>query len=697
MKVKIIALFLGLFLLCYPLIVEADLDFKGVAYMSRGKESEVDDPVAFLRNSSDESLSNIRWTGANYVALVVNQYMSSRTSNSIYSKPNRTATDTAIAYAIDKIHSLGMNVMLKPHFDCDDGTWRGDIAPSDPTAWFNSYNTFIMHYAQIAQAHYEDGDIFCVATELKSMSQYYDSDWTPIIANIRASFTGPLTYAANWDEYPNVSFWDELDYAGLDAYFSLTDSQDASLQEIIDGWSYYNGEAQYVYDKPRHWIDEIETWQATINKPVIFTEIGYRSRDYAAMEPWNWEDGADYNGELQARCYEAAIQVFKDKSWFKGLFFWCWFTKPDAGDFGETRYSPQNKPAENTLTIWYEGGKNYAYGFEDGTLQGWMNDTTTNFVDNLGAPFNSTDEVHTMFHSLGFPLNLDNKDDAGTPSDPSDDYINDIGYTQTSSLNLTGYNGIRLYVYIPDTANIPDIKPACASVYVKTGSDYVWFESNYVFNITLGDWTEVNLNLSLAKDEDGNLGQQVTNVNNIHELGVHLSGAGEGSGSTLFYVDSIEYEGTSSAAIITVTVQGVTVGVTITDTYDFGTVQMAEQKVSDNPLVVTNTGTTTQTYSFYLFNPSVWTAVDTNPGNETYVLGAIFNNVQPVVANFDVPDDCVIVTLKKCTDLVFAGSQSGENVLEDETRDLWLLFGTPLITTSTTEQRIRLVISAEAS
>ncbi|MFH1784756.1 MAG: hypothetical protein ABH868_07725 [bacterium] len=693
---KALLLFLLITFTCYPLIADADLDFKGLAYMSREYESTLNDPDGFIRNNSDESLENMSFTGANYVALIVTQYMSGQTTSSVYSKPTRTPTDVAIAHAIDKAHELGMNVMMKMHIDVEDGTWRGDITPSDTNAWFNSYNTAIVHYAQIAQAHYQPGDVVCVGTELRSMSRDYDSNWTAIINNLQLSFSGELTYAANWDEYTDVSFWDELDYAGIDAYFALSDLQDPSLQNLLDGWLYYDGNARYV-NGPRQWVNEIEAWQSSINKPVIFTEIGYRSKDQAAMEPWDWENGAVYNGELQARCYEAAFLTFKDRTWFKGLFFWSWFTGPDAGHFGETLYTPQNKPAENTLTIYYEGGKSYTYDFEDGTTQGWFNDTSIDFMGNLGLPYNATDQVHRMYRSLAFPLNLDDKHDAGTPGNSIDDYINDVGYVRPVHLNLTGYNGIRCYVYIPTTANISDTKPAVGSIYVKTGDGWVWYESNYAKNITLGDWTEVTLNLSLAKNQAGTLNQPVSDVDDIKELGVHISGAGDGSGTTILYVDSVEYEGTSSAAIITVTVEGVTIGVSITGSYDFGLMQMGDQKVSDSPLVVTNTGTAAETYAMYLMNPPTWTAVDTNAGNETYVLGAVFNSGQPAIANFGTPDDSVLATPKQCDSAVFAGNQTGVFVPAGITRDLWLLFKAPVMTASQVEQRIRLIISAEAS
>ncbi len=315
---------------------------KGIEYVSwwHGQYSSI---------NSDISLDNLKNTNANNVGLVVTWYMNNRTSNTISNDTDKTPTDLDIVHAIGDIHSRGMGVMLKPHVDIKDGSWRGGISPSNTTAWFESYNNFITHYAQIAQSN--SVEYFSVGTELKSLSgSAYGSNWNTIINNIKTIYTGNLTYAANWDEYTNVAFWNMLDYGGVDAYFPLSDAQNPSIQELMNGWSDYSG----TYGI-HNWVAEIESWQSAINKPIIFTEIGYRSIDYAAREPWSWSTGGTYNGQLQANCYEAAIQVFKGKTWFSGMYWWDWRTNPNAGGVNDINYTPQNKPAEATLTALYGG------------------------------------------------------------------------------------------------------------------------------------------------------------------------------------------------------------------------------------------------------------------------------------------------------------------------------------------------------
>jgi hypothetical protein len=48
---------------------------------------------------------------------------------------------------------------------------------------------------------------------------------------------GKLTYAANWDKYDQVSFWDELDFIEIQAYFPLTAQTSPTAEEIKKGWN----------------------------------------------------------------------------------------------------------------------------------------------------------------------------------------------------------------------------------------------------------------------------------------------------------------------------------------------------------------------------------------------------------------------------------------------------------------------------
>jgi len=323
----------------------------------------------------DNSIQMIANIDANHVAVLVTWYMDDLTSVEIHPDSLKTHSDEELVALVDSLHSLGINVMLKPHVDVEDDTWRGHIQPSNLEQWFSSYETFITHYADLAERL--NVNLFCVGTEFESLSgAAFKPYWENIIKNVKTIYHGPITYAANWDGFrqlsfwalakrtpfrfpindgfQKVSFWNEIDLVGINAYFPLSCEPDPSLESLIDGWTNYSDSLA-----SHNWVEEIQAFQDTINKPIIFTEIGYGSRDFAACEPWLVVEPSSGNmvtpnATLQARCYEAAFRVFQDKEWFHGFFWWNWLPWSDAGGLCDFGFTPQNKPAQDTLKKWHE-------------------------------------------------------------------------------------------------------------------------------------------------------------------------------------------------------------------------------------------------------------------------------------------------------------------------------------------------------
>ena len=63
-------------------------------------------------------------------------------------------------------------------------------------------------------------ELFCVGTELTNPALSHPQKWRQLIAQVRAHYSGPLTYADNWwEEYDRIAFWDALDYMGATPSF----------------------------------------------------------------------------------------------------------------------------------------------------------------------------------------------------------------------------------------------------------------------------------------------------------------------------------------------------------------------------------------------------------------------------------------------------------------------------------------------
>ena len=188
----------------------------------------------YSRPDADLALSNLAATGANWISLIVTGYQDTITSTAIFTN-TATPTDADLIHVITQAHSLGLQVMLKPHLDLanDPAHWRGQIGQTFTetqwAAWFAAYQMFINRYAQLAQTY--SAEQFCVGTEL-SATESRANDWRTAIAGIRSRYSGPLTYAANHGSEASLTWWDAVDYIGVDAYYPLTNKNNPTVADL---------------------------------------------------------------------------------------------------------------------------------------------------------------------------------------------------------------------------------------------------------------------------------------------------------------------------------------------------------------------------------------------------------------------------------------------------------------------------------
>jgi hypothetical protein len=303
----------------------------------------------FGSSSSDESLALLAETGTEWIALCFSWIQSSTTSHDIHLSSSGTPTPESLEHAITTAHSLGLKVMLKPMVEAVEReeslpypVWRGEIQPSDE--WFESYSEFINFFAEFAE---QNGvEMFCVGCEYKATTGEREQ-WETVIQGVRERYSGLLTYAADWTNYRNIEWWDSVDYVGIDAYFPLSVLKyDPSFDELKNAWVNY--------------ADEIEVWVATVNMPVILTEIGYRSGDGTNMAPSNYWSDMAVDLQEQRDCYEAAFQTLWNRGWFYGFYWWTWIYDPTEGGPNDSNHTPQNKLAQDTITQWYSRDRQFA-------------------------------------------------------------------------------------------------------------------------------------------------------------------------------------------------------------------------------------------------------------------------------------------------------------------------------------------------
>ncbi len=294
--------------------------------------------------SSDAALTQAAQTNANYVTFVIQLRQDNIYSTNIY-KDGNAPTDAALIHAVSKAHSLGLKVTFKPHLDTNDGNWRANINPGDRDSWFSSYGYWLNYYANLAQQNGVEELI--VGAELISMSTSTSnadntSRWHNLIAQARQRYNGKLSYSANWggsyfaSEFTHIGFWDTLDYIGISAYFGLSNYNNPSVSDLINSWNSWN-------------TNTIQPFQQSVGKPVLFTEIGYRSVDGGAINPWDYGHQGNYNAQEQINALNALVQYWSNYSWFVGMHYWDWSSNPNCCGAGDTGYEVQNKPGQDTM------------------------------------------------------------------------------------------------------------------------------------------------------------------------------------------------------------------------------------------------------------------------------------------------------------------------------------------------------------
>ena len=294
-------------------------------------------PDPYSIANQHEAIASWKSVGGNAIAFAPRWFMDAPTSTTLGPDASfGSPSDESVIAAIDEAHGQGLRVMLRPYVDVKDGSWRGQIIPSNAAAWFASYTEFIDHYLDLAKAHHVDE--FTLGVEMLSMTEpKYDSYWLTLIADARSRFPGLLTYSANWGkstqvEFSQITWWDKLDYIGLSAYFPLYEWDSPSLEQLVAGWTSYTDHWGQTY----HWIDDIKAVHDRFNKDVVFTEIGFGSY---VNSPARWDQPAKSNMldlGVQERAVEATLQVWSTISWLRGIYWWHW--EPYVGGGGSNDF-----------------------------------------------------------------------------------------------------------------------------------------------------------------------------------------------------------------------------------------------------------------------------------------------------------------------------------------------------------------------
>jgi len=297
--------------------------------------------VASRDKVTQEHIDPVINVKANYAAVMPFGFIRSLSEPNVVFNTDRQwfgETRTGAKQYTQLLKKNGIKVMIKPQLWVWRGEFTGAIKMESEEAWQKlekTYEDFILTYAKLAQE--VNAAVYCIGTELEAFVKNRPEFWKQLIVKVKSIYSGKLTYAANWDEYIRTPFWAELDYIGVDAYFPLSEAKNPTKTQMSKGW--------------QKWKMQLETISKKKNKPILFTEFGYRSMDYTAKKPWLVDRGEmNVNLSAQAEATQVVFDEFWKEDWFAGGFIWKWFIKHEkSGGTDDNRFTPQNKPAEDVI------------------------------------------------------------------------------------------------------------------------------------------------------------------------------------------------------------------------------------------------------------------------------------------------------------------------------------------------------------
>jgi len=302
--------------------------------------------VASRDSISQKHTAPLVRTNANYVALMPYGFLRNLNSSEVLYNTKYQwygEREEGIKQYVNQFRNTGCKIMLKPQLWVGHGEYTGHIKMKSEAEWKileSSYEEFILTFARLA----EDLDIesFCIGVEMESFIKERPDFWFSLIQKVRDAYCGQITYAANWDDFNDVPFWQAVDYIGINAYFPLTNSKTPSVIEFTSSW-------QPIKKK-------IEQLHLRTERPVMFTEYGYRSVDYNGKEPWvSNKNIKAVNLQAQLNAIKAIYQVFWHEPWFLGGFLWKWHHDHDnVGGEQNDMFTIQNKPSEDWIREFYK-------------------------------------------------------------------------------------------------------------------------------------------------------------------------------------------------------------------------------------------------------------------------------------------------------------------------------------------------------
>ena len=276
--------------------------------------------------------------GFNSLAIAFPLFQDDWQADHVKTDPESTPTIAELTDLIDAAHEQDLSVVLRPILDeqsiISSGHWRGTIQPRNSHAWFESYGTLLLQYAQLSEV--TGVKWFNIGTELNSLQSDH-AEWIDLIQSIRKIYRGKLMYSFNWNSVNDIRespFVSQLDYVGIDAYFPLDAPDDATVEMLKASWEI--------------WIDQLS--DILRDQTIVVTEAGIIPIAGAYRTPYAWSiPEGQIDWQAQAHYYEATYVSWKP--FIDGIYWWN--VTLDESTANTIDFSPLGSPTEAVIQKYF--------------------------------------------------------------------------------------------------------------------------------------------------------------------------------------------------------------------------------------------------------------------------------------------------------------------------------------------------------
>ncbi len=329
-QTKIVTLLIGISLLSYSIVNITAFNTKRLALseisaripFQKGMSFTTWTNSSFNTTATRQEFDEMKSIGIEWVAVNHWWYQDYLNSTGIR-MGNGSDTFANMVSCFQYARSIGLHVLYKPMLNlAKTYDWRSHIVFT--SAWMENYTWWMVENAKAANA--SGVEMLSIGCEMGNM-QVHSTEVRQMISEIRAVYSGKLTYSANHDSYAFIDWWDAVDMIGISMYTMMTIAWDPSvldMKTVWDGISY-----------------ELEELALKWNRPVSFTEIGIQALDGSNMIPNDNQISEERDVAEMENYYRSLFQSrLWTAPWFKGAYWWIWDNQDPAIDPDMDGFSP---------------------------------------------------------------------------------------------------------------------------------------------------------------------------------------------------------------------------------------------------------------------------------------------------------------------------------------------------------------------